>query len=204
MMEATGTQNYIEGPHLSNMEHCLICNTRISKTSRGVLNIFNHDYNLPYSHERLSIKLGSILGSGLSPGIVHSEIICKKCFKLLEEVDTLEYNLIEHKTEIHTKYLKTVEIRALGIEEPPPRKQTIFTKKRGRRRNSDMTLDMIKSDELYEAENDTDSDDEDFIASVNVCIIKPVLKCLKHNYENKTLVIYKEKDINPLGNNFFH
>lgn len=41
--------------------------------------------------------LGSIINVELNAAAVHSNIVCKKCFKLLDDIDSLEMQLVSMK-----------------------------------------------------------------------------------------------------------
>lgn len=52
--------------------------------------------------------MADVLGQDIKEDNVHSYLICKKCFKLFDEVDELELRLVELKTEILNNYKKSV------------------------------------------------------------------------------------------------
>lgn len=41
--------------------------------------------------------LGSIVNQELNAASIHSSIVCKKCFKLLDDIDALEGQLVNMK-----------------------------------------------------------------------------------------------------------
>lgn len=52
--------------------------------------------------------MSQVLGKEINEESVHSLLICKKCFKLFDEVDELEQRLIEIKLELVGNYQKSV------------------------------------------------------------------------------------------------
>lgn len=52
--------------------------------------------------------MADVLGEDIKEENIHSFLICKKCFKLFDEVDELELRLVELKTEILNNYKKSV------------------------------------------------------------------------------------------------
>lgn len=52
--------------------------------------------------------MSQVLGADITEDVVHSLLICKKCFKLFDEVDELEQRLIEIKLELVSNYKKSV------------------------------------------------------------------------------------------------
>lgn len=58
-----------------------------------------------------------MLGSDIKEDIVHTMLICKKCFKLFDEVDELEQRLNELKVELVGNYKKSVYKSKHGDED---------------------------------------------------------------------------------------
>lgn len=85
---------------------CLICNASIGVSTRNSCPIFK--YNVTSSEQPVANILSVILGQEVRQELVHSEIICKKCFKLCNEVDELQERLAEIKIEINNYYQKTL------------------------------------------------------------------------------------------------
>lgn len=52
--------------------------------------------------------MSDVIGQEIKEDNVHSFLICKKCFKLFDEVDELELRLVELKTEILNNYKKSI------------------------------------------------------------------------------------------------
>lgn len=68
--------------------HCLVCNSRVSVSTRNSYQIFNNQVQT-CSERPVYCIMSSVLGTELKEDGVHSAIICKKCFKLFNEVDEI-------------------------------------------------------------------------------------------------------------------
>ncbi|XP_046989560.1 zinc finger protein 37-like [Schistocerca americana] len=100
----------------SKTTHCLICNSRVAVSSRNSCNIF-HKYTVTSTEKPISYTIGTVLGVEMSEDTVHSHVICKKCFKLFNEIDEIEARLEEVKLEITTNYNKTLKIQSEAEKE---------------------------------------------------------------------------------------
>lgn len=60
--------------------------------------------------------MSQVLGIEVKEENVHSLLVCKKCFKLFDEVDELEQRLLEIKVELVGNYKKSVERSKNGEE----------------------------------------------------------------------------------------
>lgn len=98
--------------------HCLICNSRVGVSTRNSLEIF-HKTIVTTSERPLSYTIGAVLGQEMSEDSVHSNVICKKCFKLINEVDEIETRLAELKLELTTNYQRTLKIQSDGGKHSP-------------------------------------------------------------------------------------
>jgi len=98
--------------------HCLICNSRVGVSTRNSLEIF-HKTVVTTSERPLSYTIGAVLGQEMSEDSVHSNVICKKCFKLINEVDEIETRLAELKLELKTNYQRTLKIQSDGGKQSP-------------------------------------------------------------------------------------
>lgn len=94
---------------------CLLCNASSGVSTRNSVPIFEC---LTSTSERPLVKLiGFVLGLEITVEDVHSTIICKKCFKLCDELDELEDRLSELKQEISTNYQRTLKrLEEKGID----------------------------------------------------------------------------------------
>lgn len=53
--------------------------------------------------------MSQVLGKEISEESVHSLLMCKKCFKLFDEIDELEQRLLDIKVELVGNYKKSVQ-----------------------------------------------------------------------------------------------
>ncbi|KAF6215355.1 hypothetical protein GE061_010107 [Apolygus lucorum] len=103
---------------------CLICNASIGVSTRNNCPIFH--FNVTSSEQPVANILSVVLGQEVRKEFVHSEIICKKCYKLCNEVDELQERLTEIKMELNNYYQKTLrKLEGIDDEEaeapaPPP------------------------------------------------------------------------------------
>lgn len=61
--------------------------------------------------------MSQVLGLDVKEETVHSLLVCKKCFKLFDEVDELEQRLLEVKLELIGNYKKSVEKNKNGEDD---------------------------------------------------------------------------------------
>jgi len=66
--------------------HCLICNSKVGVSTRNSVRIFN-DVTVATSEKPLADIIATILEVDVNEESVHSLVICKKCFKLFNEVE---------------------------------------------------------------------------------------------------------------------
>ena len=88
--------------------HCLICNSKVGVSTRNSIRIFNEN-SVTVSEKPLVDTICAVLETDLNEENVHSLVICKKCYKLFNEIDELESRLAEVKLEIFNNYKKTVK-----------------------------------------------------------------------------------------------
>lgn len=69
------------------------------------------------SERPLPFVMSQILGTDIKEDTVHSLLICKKCFKLFDEVDELEQRLNEVKVELVSNYKKSIQKNKNGNQE---------------------------------------------------------------------------------------
>ncbi|XP_011640316.1 zinc finger protein 676-like [Pogonomyrmex barbatus] len=91
---------------------CLVCNSKIAVSSRNSVRIFN-DSSCTSSEKPLAHVIAAVLEIDINENSVHSLVICKKCFKLFNEVDELENKLHEIKIDLRSNYKKTIEVKKL-------------------------------------------------------------------------------------------
>lgn len=88
--------------------HCLVCNGRVGVSTRNSLQIFSKD-TTTCSERPLCSVMTQVLGTDIKEDTVHTLLICKKCFKLFDEVDELEIRMLEIKGELVSTYKKSVQ-----------------------------------------------------------------------------------------------
>ena len=98
--------------------HCLICNSRVGVSTRNSVEIFQNTV-VTTSERPLSFTVGAVLGQEITEETVHSTVICKKCFKLINEVDEIEARLAEVKVELTSSYQRTLKIQSEGGKQSP-------------------------------------------------------------------------------------
>ncbi|XP_014272725.1 zinc finger protein 420 isoform X1 [Halyomorpha halys] len=97
---------------------CLVCNASIGVSTRNCCPIFK--FNVTSSEQPVANILSVILGQEVRKEIVHSDIICKKCYKLCNEVDELQERLTEIKMELNNYYQRTLRKLEGGEDEEDP------------------------------------------------------------------------------------
>ncbi|KAK7868949.1 hypothetical protein R5R35_002583 [Gryllus longicercus] len=96
--------------------NCLICNSRLGVSSRNSCEIF-HKTLLTSSEKPVSTLIGTFLEQEVTEDSVHSHVICKKCYKLLNEADEIECRLSEIKLDLVNNYKRTLKIQTEGEKE---------------------------------------------------------------------------------------
>ncbi|KAK8754628.1 hypothetical protein OTU49_016923 [Cherax quadricarinatus] len=96
-----------EGSHHEEIERnrlCFVCCNPVSdKNFESVKASMNH------SHAPLLVLLTDVLGYKLEDGRLHSQVVCKACYHLLDIIDELQQTLTESKTDVRTKFLETIQ-----------------------------------------------------------------------------------------------
>ncbi|KAK8385109.1 hypothetical protein O3P69_012122 [Scylla paramamosain] len=83
---------------------CFVCCGSVADSNyRSVRSSMNH------SHAPLLVLLTEVLGYKLDTGQLHSEVVCKNCYRLLDIIDELHQTLTESKTDVRTKFLETIQ-----------------------------------------------------------------------------------------------
>lgn len=85
---------------------CLICDASVGVSTRNSCLIFQQ--NVSTSDKPLSKIIGLVLDLEVQEDRVHSVVICKKCFKLLNEADELQERLSEIQIEVKGNYHRTL------------------------------------------------------------------------------------------------
>lgn len=68
--------------------HCLICNSKVGVSTRNSIRIFNEN-SVTSSEKSLVDAICTVLETDLNEENVHSLVICKKCYKLFNEVNEI-------------------------------------------------------------------------------------------------------------------
>ncbi|XP_045600841.1 zinc finger protein 271 isoform X5 [Procambarus clarkii] len=98
-----------EEPDESVGQHCLICNVDLpSEESTEPVLVFKTQTTT--TQRKMSVFLGSLIGQKLTSRKAHSDIMCHRCFGLLDRVDSLEVEIRDTKEEIVNKYQETVAV----------------------------------------------------------------------------------------------
>lgn len=85
---------------------CLICDASVGVSTRNSCQIFSQ--NVTASDKPVSKIVGLVLDIEVEESQIHSVVVCKKCFKLLNEVDELQERITEIQTEVKEHYEKTL------------------------------------------------------------------------------------------------
>lgn len=102
---ATDTEHERSSTATSNT--CLICDGSTGVSARNAISIFRHRVT---SSDRTVVKvIDGVLGITLSSEDVHSIVVCRRCFKSLNEVDELEDRLADIKLELTSQYQRTLK-----------------------------------------------------------------------------------------------
>lgn len=91
---------------LAKSTTCLICDASVGVSTRNSCPIFHQ--NVTTSDKPVSKIIGFILGLEIVEELVHSVVVCKKCFKLFNEIDELQERLAELRVEINGNYQRTI------------------------------------------------------------------------------------------------
>ncbi|XP_060867165.1 zinc finger protein 234-like [Metopolophium dirhodum] len=93
---------------------CLICDGSTGVSARNAISIFQHRVS---SSDRTVVKvIDGVLGIILSSEDVHSIVVCRRCFKSLNEVDELEDRLADIKLELTSQYQRTLKSKSEGLD----------------------------------------------------------------------------------------
>ncbi|XP_047485365.1 zinc finger protein 845-like isoform X1 [Penaeus chinensis] len=107
--EAADEEEGDEGDDLGDplSQHCLICNFEMATNeSEKPIPVFKSQTST--THRKMAVFLGTLVGQKLTSRKAHSDIICRRCFNLLDKVDALEVEIRDTKEEIITKFQETV------------------------------------------------------------------------------------------------
>ncbi|KAG8319664.1 hypothetical protein J6590_086784 [Homalodisca vitripennis] len=85
---------------------CLICDASVGVSTRNSCPIFHQ--NVTTSDKPIFKVIGLVLGVEVQENLVHSAVVCKKCFKLFNEIDELQERISEIQFEVKSNYNKTI------------------------------------------------------------------------------------------------
>lgn len=85
---------------------CLICDASVGVSTRNSCLIFQQ--HVTTSDKPVAKIIELVLDLEVEENLVHSIVICKKCFKLLNEADELQERLTEIQIEVKGNYDKTI------------------------------------------------------------------------------------------------
>ncbi|KAK7079904.1 hypothetical protein SK128_000357 [Halocaridina rubra] len=90
--------------------HCLVCNAKLGVSARGAMALFSDKAKTTHRQIEVHVMLTNILNQDIQDKHIHSSIVCKKCYKLIDDIDSLEGQLITLKQVVTNKYMRTLAI----------------------------------------------------------------------------------------------
>ncbi|CAH0697862.1 unnamed protein product [Spodoptera exigua] len=94
---------------------CFICNNRASLALKNAINLFGEDSKFP-SGKKISEVLSEIVGKPVQDKKVHTDILCKKCWKSCNDYDTTRIRLETMKSELLGQFKSTITAYKLDYE----------------------------------------------------------------------------------------
>lgn len=85
---------------------CLICDASVGVSTRNSCPIFHQ--HVTTSDKPIYKIIDLVLDLEVTEDLVHSVVVCKKCFKLLNEVDELQERITEIQSEVKNNYKRTL------------------------------------------------------------------------------------------------
>ncbi|XP_076039593.1 uncharacterized protein LOC143024615 [Oratosquilla oratoria] len=123
---------------------CLVCDKGLpGEETEDTVNLYKATMSV--SQRKLSAMLGRLVGLTLYRA--HSDVLCSRCYNLVEQVDGLEIELADTKMELVSQYEKTIEHRQ------PHAKREI------ERPSLEVDVEWEESNESEVPENDDDDPD---------------------------------------------
>ncbi|XP_047469997.1 zinc finger and BTB domain-containing protein 17-like isoform X1 [Penaeus chinensis] len=92
----------------TNAPHCLVCNAKLSASARSAVPLFSGEARTSHRQLELHSVLGSILEEDMQESCLHSSILCSRCYNLIDDIDSLEEQLINKKQVIANRYKRTM------------------------------------------------------------------------------------------------
>ncbi|KAK7081125.1 hypothetical protein SK128_027951 [Halocaridina rubra] len=99
----------------SSTPHCLVCNVHLGMFAKGGMEVFSDKVLTSHSKAQIHSILGIIINEELDTTIVHSSIVCKKCFKLIDDIDVMEGKILNMKQVVSSKYSLTLALVKKGM-----------------------------------------------------------------------------------------
>ncbi|XP_068227185.1 zinc finger protein 227-like [Palaemon carinicauda] len=99
----------------STTPHCLVCNVHLGMFAKGGMEVFSEKVTTTHGKLQIHSVLSTIVNQELNTSVVHSSIVCKKCFKLIDDIDALEDKLINMKQVVSTKFTMTLALVKKGM-----------------------------------------------------------------------------------------
>lgn len=101
----------------------------------------------------LPVVLQQLLNKEITPNSIHSEVLCRKCYKLIDEFDELQYRVGEIKNEVSRNYQNTLKSKegpekaSTETKEDVMETQEKLLSRKGRHELPKKILDIPSSDE---------------------------------------------------------
>ncbi|CAL4133727.1 unnamed protein product, partial [Meganyctiphanes norvegica] len=93
----------------SSTPHCLVCNVTIRVPASAILDIFSEKAVTSHRQLQLDNYLGTLTHLTLTRQSVHSTIICRRCFQLIDDLDQLEEEVDNKKQQVVSRFQRTQE-----------------------------------------------------------------------------------------------
>lgn len=107
----------------------------------------------PGGELNLPVVLKQLLNKEITPTSIHSEVLCRKCYKLIDEFDELQYRMGEIKKEISGNYQNTLKSNEAPGKAPTETKEDVMETqeklltRKGRNELPKKILDIPSSDD---------------------------------------------------------
>lgn len=101
----------------------------------------------------LPVVLQQLLNKEITPSSIHSEVLCRKCYKLIDEFDELQYRVGEIKNEVSRNYQNTLKSKECPEKASTETKEDVMEtqekllSRKGRHELPKKILDIPSSDE---------------------------------------------------------
>lgn len=109
--------------------------------------------------------MSQVLGTEITEESVHSFLICKKCYRLFDEVDELEHRLLEIKVELVGNYKKSVDKSKEDKEQSEETEEKMETEENGTEKENNKQLRPKK---ILDIPSSDDENTEVMLFSCNI------------------------------------